>query len=64
MKTERKITEAEKKRMERFREKAESLKAEGYEEVHLIDTTDKFFRSPREAKLLLLGGSTLLYGKK
>ena len=32
MKTERKITEAEKKRMERFREKAESLKAEGYEE--------------------------------
>jgi hypothetical protein len=32
MKTERKITEAEKKRMERFLEKAESLKTEGYEE--------------------------------
>ena len=40
------------------------LKAEGYEEVYLIDTTDKFFRSPAEAKLLLLGGSTLLYGRK
>ena len=39
-------------------------KAEGYEEVYLIDTTDKFFRSPAEAKLLLLGGSTLLYGRK
>lgn len=42
----------------------ERLKAEGYEEVHLIDTTDKFFKSPQEAKLLMLGGSTLLCGKK
>ena len=40
------------------------LKAEGYEEVYLIDTTDKFFKSPQEAKLLMLGGSTLLFGKK
>jgi ubiquinone/menaquinone biosynthesis C-methylase UbiE len=43
---------------------AEKLKAEGYEQVWLIDTTDKFFRSPSEAKLLMLGGSTLLFGKK
>lgn len=40
------------------------LKAKGYEDVRLIDTTDKFFKSPSEAKLLLLGGSTLLFGKK
>ena len=42
----------------------EQLKSEGYKEVYLIDTTDKFFKSPREAKLLMLGGSTLLFGKK
>ena len=47
-----------------MRKFAEKLKAEGYEEVHLIDTTDKFFKSPQEAQLLMLGGSTLLYGKK
>ena len=47
--------------MQKFVEK---LKAEGYEEVYLIDTTDKFFKSPREAKWLMLGGSTLLVGKK
>ena len=40
------------------------LKMEGFEEVYLIDTTDKFFKSPQEAKLLMLGGSTLLYGRK
>ena len=43
---------------------AEKLKSEGYAQVYLIDTTDKFFKSPQEAKLLMLGGSTLLYGKK
>ena len=42
----------------------EKLKAEGYEEVALIDTTDKFFKSPQEAKCMMLGGSTLLFGKK
>ncbi len=40
------------------------LKSEGYEQVYLIDTTDKFFKSPQEAKLLMLGGSRLLFGKK
>ena len=42
------------------------LKAMGYEEVYLIDTTtdEKFFRSPAEAKSLMLGGSTLLVGRK
>ena len=40
------------------------LKAEGYEQVYLIDTTGKFFRNTREAKLMMLGGSTLLFGKK
>ena len=40
------------------------LKAEGYEEVQLIDTTDGTFMSKREASLLGLGGSTLLVGKK
>lgn len=42
----------------------ERLKSEGYREVYLIDTTDKFFKSPQEAKLLMLGGSTLLFGRK
>lgn len=42
----------------------QKLKAEGFEQVYLIDTTDKFFKSPQEAKLLMLGGSTLLFGKK
>lgn len=42
----------------------ETLKNKGYEDVQLIDTTGKFFKSPREAKLLMLGGSTLLFGKK
>ncbi len=40
------------------------LKAAGYEEVYLIDTTDKFFTSPREAKWMMLGSSMLLFGKK
>ncbi len=40
------------------------LKADGYEQVYLIDTTDRFFRSPQEAKWLMLGGSMLLLGKK
>ena len=40
------------------------LKSEGYEQVYLIDTTDKFFKSPQEAKSLMLGGSALLFGKK
>ena len=40
------------------------LKAQGYEEVQLIDTTDGTFMSKKEAKWLGLDGSTLLVGKK
>ena len=40
------------------------LRAEGYEDVRLIDTTDGRFMERREAVLLGLGGSTLLVGKK
>ena len=42
----------------------EELKAEGYEDVQLISTTDGIFMSEKEAKLLLLKGSALLLGKK
>ena len=40
------------------------LKAEGYEDARLIDTTDGRFMGRTEAALLGLGGSTLLVGKK
>jgi len=40
------------------------LKAEGYERVELIDTTKGLFMSGKEAKRLMLHGSTLLIGKK
>jgi ubiquinone/menaquinone biosynthesis C-methylase UbiE len=40
------------------------LKAEGYEEVRLIDTTDGTFMRSKEASWLGLAGSTLLIGKK
>ena len=40
------------------------LKAEGYAEVRLIDTTDGRFMGHTEAQLLGLGGSTLLVGRK
>ena len=40
------------------------LKAEGYEEVKLIDTTDGMFMGSTEASWLGLAGSTLLIGKK
>ena len=39
------------------------LKEQGYESVELIDTTEKFMKK-NEAKLLSLGASALLYGKK
>ncbi|MBR4162335.1 MAG: L-2-amino-thiazoline-4-carboxylic acid hydrolase [Solobacterium sp.] len=42
----------------------EELKAEGYEDVQLISTTDGTFMSEKEAKLLMLKGSALLLGKK
>lgn len=40
------------------------LKAAGYEEVRLIDTTDGRFMSKKEAAWLGLGGSSLLVGRK
>lgn len=40
------------------------LKKEGYEKVELIDTTNNMFMSKNEARRLLLGGSTLLAGRK
>ncbi len=40
------------------------LKAEGYEDVRLIDTTDGTFMGKKEASWLGLAGSTLLTGKK
>ena len=43
---------------------AQKLRAAGYEEVRLIDTTDGLFLNRREAALLGLGGSTLLVGRK
>lgn len=43
---------------------AERLRAQGYEQVELIDTTKGMFMSPKEAKRLMLCGSTLLVGKK
>ncbi len=36
----------------------------GYERVELIDTTDGSFMTPKEAKRLMLRGSTLLVGRK
>ena len=43
---------------------AAQLRAEGYEKVELIDTTDGKFMSRREAMLMDLTGSTLLVGRK
>ena len=40
------------------------LKAEGYEDIKLIDTTNGMFVGHREAKFLSLVGSTLLIGRK
>ncbi len=40
------------------------LKAEGYEEVRLIDTTDGTFMGKKEASWLGLAGSALLIGRK
>ena len=42
----------------------QKLRAEGYEDVRLIDTTDGRFMGRREATLLGLGGSKLLVGRK
>lgn len=41
-----------------------NLKLNGYEKVELIKTDDKFFKSRSEAKILSLGKSAILIGKK
>lgn len=43
---------------------AERLRAKGYEEVRLIDTTEGMFMTLFEEKTLMLIGSTLLVGRK
>ena len=43
---------------------AQKLRDMGYERVELIDTTDGSFMTPKEAKRLMLRGSTLLVGRK
>ncbi len=40
------------------------LKSMGYERVELIDTTDGKFMSQKEARRIMLSGSTLLVGRK
>lgn len=47
--------------MEQF---IEELKAEGYEDVQLVSTTDGKFMSKKEARIMMLAGSMLLVGKK
>ena len=42
----------------------QKLRDMGYERVELIDTTDGSFMTPKEAKRLMLRGSTLLLGIK
>lgn len=41
-----------------------SLRAAGYEEIRLVDTTRGMFMTPREARSLSLVGSSLLVGRK
>lgn len=40
------------------------LKDEGYQEVSLIDTTEEIFGSKFRAKMLALGASAALVGRK
>ena len=42
----------------------QKLRDMGYERVELMDTTDGSFMTPKEAKRLMLCGSTLLVGRK
>ena len=45
-------------------ERVERLKAAGYEEVRLVDTTEEIFGSKSRAKMLALGASAALVGRK
>ena len=40
------------------------IKDAGYEEVRLVDTTEEIFGSKSRAKMLALGASTALVGRK
>ena len=40
------------------------LKDEGYQDVRLIDTTEEIFGSKSRAKMLALGNSAALVGRK
>lgn len=42
----------------------QKLRDMGYERVELLDTTDSSFMTSKEAKRLMLRGSTLLVGRK
>ena len=42
----------------------QKLRDMGYERVEQIDTTDGSFMTPKEARHLMLRGSTLLVGRK
>ena len=42
----------------------QKLRAMGYEQVELIDTTNGMFMSPAEARWMALSGSALLVGRK
>ena len=47
-----------------MQEFVQKLRDMGYERVELMDTTDDSFMTPKEAKRLMLRGSTLLLGIK
>ena len=47
--------------MEEF---AQKLRDSGYEDVQLIKTDDGMFMNPKEARIITLKGSTLLFGRK
>ncbi len=53
-----------KKKYPKLDELMKELKAEGYEKIELIDTTDGKVLRPDEAKKTMLTGSKLLYGRK
>ena len=50
--------------VEDIRTARRNLRAMGYEQVELIDTTKGMFISPSEARWMALTGSALLVGKK
>ena len=43
---------------------AQKLRESGYEDVKLIKTDEGMFMNPKEARIITLNGSTLLFGRK